>query len=548
MVLRYSYSSRVGECRGRLDGTHEQECGDVFDVWVRPGGMEWTERVRAGVHVVQLGLFVLYVSVLLGFGLLVLRAMRARQRRDREWLRRTRPSKDDASCAASGNAARDAKDAFVVSFLHPHALAGGGGERVLWLAIKALRGRFPDATDLKIRVFTKGAPRKADVLEKVFVQFGIDIFTTQFELRELWSESLLDGARYPFCTLLLQFLAGAIAGVECTLLHVATDLFIDTTGHAASLAVAKWLGGCHVATYVHYPTISTDMVHVVRSRTSQFNNSSRIADSLFLSGAKLAYYRLFSHMYGLAGGCADVVMVNSSWTRSHISSLWSGSRRKISLVFPPIDTKPLLAFGMDKRDPALIVSVAQFRPEKNHALQIEAFVKLLHKQSRDPRSDTLRPRLVMIGGCRNADDAARVELLLYEIQNTYHLRVPDQVELLVNVTRDQLHAYLAKASAAIHTMKDEHFGISVVEFQAAGVIAVAHNSGGVALDIIQNGKSGFLAETADQFADCLSSALSLNSSSRLAMIQTARDAASRYSDEGFATEVLKALQRVLPVD
>lgn len=34
-------------------------------------------------------------------------------------------------------------------------------------------------------------------------------------------------------------------------------------------------------------------------------------------------------------------------------------------------------------------------------------------------------------------------------------------------------------------MKEEHFGISVVEMMAAGLFTVAHNSGGPKLDIIK---------------------------------------------------------------
>ena len=35
-------------------------------------------------------------------------------------------------------------------------------------------------------------------------------------------------------------------------------------------------------------------------------------------------------------------------------------------------------------------------------------------------------------------------------------------------------------------MRDEHFGISVVEFMAAGAVVIAHNSAGPAMDIVQS--------------------------------------------------------------
>eukprot|EP00976_Prorocentrum_cordatum_P025247 512672-Prorocentrum_minimum.AAC.1 len=68
-------------------------------------------------------------------------------------------------------------------------------------------------------------------------------------------------------------------------------------------------------------------------------------------------------------------MVNSSWTRAHIDALW-GKRPTTVTVFPPCDVAALSAV---KRPAApslmkapLIASVAQFRPEKQHALQVHS--------------------------------------------------------------------------------------------------------------------------------------------------------------------------------
>lgn len=46
-------------------------------------------------------------------------------------------------------------------------------------------------------------------------------------------------------------------------------------------------------------------------------------------------------------------------------------------------------------------------------------------------------------------------------------------------------------------MEAEHFGISVVEMLAAGLIVVAHNSAGPKLDIIKD--ETFLASTKDNY-------------------------------------------------
>ncbi len=42
-----------------------------------------------------------------------------------------------------------------------------------------------------------------------------------------------------------------------TLWQLVPDVFLDTTGYGFTYPVARVLGGCRVATYTHYPTITT---------------------------------------------------------------------------------------------------------------------------------------------------------------------------------------------------------------------------------------------------------------------------------------------------
>lgn len=64
-------------------------------------------------------------------------------------------------------------------------------------------------------------------------------------------------------------------------------------GYAFTYPLFRYVGGCRVATYTHYPTISTDMLRHVYRRTASHNNSRVIARNPFLSAAKLVYYKLF---------------------------------------------------------------------------------------------------------------------------------------------------------------------------------------------------------------------------------------------------------------
>jgi alpha-1,2-mannosyltransferase len=88
--------------------------------------------------------------------------------------------------------------------------------------------------------------------------------------------------------------------------------------------------------------------------------------------------------------------INSSWTKEHIQKMWGLRDDQISLIFPPCDTSDLMALPLSPRED-LLISIGQFRPEKNHILQIEAFDSFV---KRNPtKYSTIR--FVIIGSVRD---------------------------------------------------------------------------------------------------------------------------------------------------
>ena len=73
--------------------------------------------------------------------------------------------------------------------------------------------------------------------------------------------------------------------------------------------------------------------------------------------------------------------------------------------------------------------------------------------------------LKFIGGCRGPADEARLKALQ---EYAAELGVADHVEWFVNAPYAELKQLLGGAVGGLHTMLDEHFGISVVEYMAAG--------------------------------------------------------------------------------
>ena len=81
-------------------------------------------------------------------------------------------------------------------------------------------------------------------------------------------------------------------------------------------------------------------------------------------------------------------------------------------------------------------------------------------------------------------------------------------------------------------MWNEHFGIAVVELMAAGLITIAHDSGGPKMDIIQPGMTGYLANTAEEYTNQLNYVFN-NLETFEKLKQKARDSVMQYSDEKF---------------
>ena len=263
------------------------------------------------------------------------------------------------------------RHAGVVAFFHPYCNDGGGGERVLWIAVQALADHDKK---LKLVIYTGDKVAKDKILAKARERFGITVDEKRISLVPLYMRWVVEARYYPMFTLLGQSFGGALLALEA-LLRLTPEVFIDTMGAASSYPLARYVFGCKVACYVHYPAISTDMLSLVGRREATFNNRAWISNSIILSSIKIVYYHILAFIYGMQGACAHKVLCNSSWTAEHVMDIWGIDPR---IVPPPCNTQDLQKLDLGGRSP-LIISLGQFRPEKNHALQLEAMKLLMDK-------------------------------------------------------------------------------------------------------------------------------------------------------------------------
>lgn len=263
-------------------------------------------------------------------------------------------------------------------------------------------------------------------------------------------------------------------------------------GYAFALALSSFLfPSVPTGAYVHYPTISTDMLESLDEGGQGINAGTGVG---YRGAAKKKYWHLFAWAYCKVGSTIDVVMTNSTWTQSHIKALWGPYRNRrnkttdhdIDVVFPPVAVEELEEAihvdeaGEKKRGP-YILCIAQFRPEKNHQLILEAFADFVSSKPSLSAYPTESPKLVLIGSVRDDEDKTRVYKLRL-LANELHIK--DQVEFVCDATWPQMLGWMRRASVGVNAMWNEHFGIGVVEYQAAGLISVVNDSGGPKLDIV----------------------------------------------------------------
>lgn len=217
--------------------------------------------------------------------------------------------------------------------------------------------------------------------------------------------------------------------------------------------------------------------------------------SIFFSSAKKSFLHFQSPIPNTSNSfwqqfklkSYSYAIYNSYFTKQIIEKTWD---IKGQVIYPPVpieDIKPLLK----KRQ---ILSVGRFfgyLKNKKHSLLIKIFKELVDGNLLNNWS------LHLVGSAGDGDDIYLEELR--EETKGY------DIFLHPNATFEEIKKLYGQSSIYWHAMgfgeedpqKFEHFGIATVEAMAAGVVPVVIKKGGQ-LEIVRDGKNGFLWENLDQ--------------------------------------------------
>jgi glycosyltransferase involved in cell wall biosynthesis len=129
--------------------------------------------------------------------------------------------------------------------------------------------------------------------------------------------------------------------------------------------------------------------------------------------------------------------------------------RDATIIYPPVNTSEFSC----REYGDFWLSVNRLYPEKRIELQIEGFRQLPDE------------RLVIVGGYAKGDHQERYVTNLVE-------SLPDNVEILGEVSEPHLHDLYARCRGLVCTAVDEDFGLTPLEAMASGKAVVAVNEGG----------------------------------------------------------------------
>ena len=221
----------------------------------------------------------------------------------------------------------------IIAFFHPTADTLGGGEKVLFQAIKALQNSLTFPNEVSIVVYSGSTKSKLEIIRLVKNRFNIDVDALQVNFVKLYTHKKMEPQNYPRFTLVFQSIANMITCYEA-LTSFPCDVFIDTVGVGSAFPLVKLLFGVKLLSYTHYPCVSTDMLKQTDSQG--FNNKH----SGFLAKGKKLYWYLLIQLYKICGRFADYHATNSSWTHNHITNMWGTCN--VTKIYPPCDTTDII--------------------------------------------------------------------------------------------------------------------------------------------------------------------------------------------------------------
>jgi alpha-1,2-mannosyltransferase len=279
-----------------------------------------------------------------------------------------------------------------------------------------------------------------------------------------------------------------------------SDIVINTHGDALPYRIS---GATPYLLYLHFPTF------LMSSTASYASNKYR--KSLFWRAYFKPYTLITQSLAMRAITGSSLILTNSAFSREAIREAFANVHPYV--LYPPVDTERFSrAYNqtINAREAKVLV-VARFSPEK----QIESAIKVANLLG-----GTIKFHIV---GSLTPANRSYFKMLQNMIE-TYGLR--EIVTLTPNASNEELIDAMSKSMIYFHTMIGEHFGVSIVEAMAAGLVPVVPAYGGCSEIVPSEYQYHTLQEAAEYIAKYAKIA---DDQKRIQMLEIAR----QFSPDNF---------------
>jgi glycosyltransferase involved in cell wall biosynthesis len=253
-----------------------------------------------------------------------------------------------------------------------------------------------------------------------------------------------------------------------------SDVVINTHGDALPYRIS---GATPYLLYLHFPTF------LMSSTASYASNKYR--KSLFWRAYFKPYTLLTRSLAMRAITRSSLILTNSTFSREAIRQAFADVHPYV--LYPPVDTERFshaYSQPLNAREVKVLV-VARFSPEK----QIENAITVAHLLGGNIKFH-------IVGSLAPAN-RPYLKMLQNMIEN-YDLT--HTVTLTPNGSNEELVNAMSKSMIYLHTMIGEHFGVSIVEAMAAGLLPIVPAYGGCSEIVPSEYQYHTLEEAADYIA------------------------------------------------
>ena len=267
--------------------------------------------------------------------------------------------------------------------------------------------------------------------------------------------------------------------------------------------------------YMHYPTFALLKENPVNIKYS----SSPFWRAYFIPYEGIQRFLVKRFLKSL-------ILTNSKFSKKAIKK-YTG--KDATVVYPPVDVETFAFAAKSDARENLVISCGRYSPEKNYEFILEVAERLKD-----------RPIRFIIVGASSGRVSSEYYEKLERIRQTKRLK---SVELLRDLDFSKLLALYGKAKIYLHAMRNEHFGISIVEAMAAGLVPIVHRSGGPWEDILkaQQGAHGFSYSTADEAAQTIEDLME-NEHARKEIVSRNMGYTYTFSSESYKKKIISIIE------